>query len=147
MGDKAVGDGAWMHEIGFEVRDYELDLQGIVNNSVYQNYLEHARHKFLREIGLDFSDLHARGIDAIVTRAEIDYRSSLRSGDRFVVQTRVEQHGRLRFIFRQEIRRVDDKAACIEARIVAATLVNGRPAPCEEIRLALEKAASSLRRS
>ena len=34
-----------------EVRDYECDLQGIVNNAEYQHYLEHARHQFLRSVG------------------------------------------------------------------------------------------------
>lgn len=29
--------------IDLKVRDYECDLQGIVNNGVYFNYLEHAR--------------------------------------------------------------------------------------------------------
>ena len=33
-------------ELKMSVRDYECDLQGIVNNAVYQNYLEHARHQF-----------------------------------------------------------------------------------------------------
>ncbi|MFT5505662.1 MAG: acyl-CoA thioester hydrolase, partial [Gammaproteobacteria bacterium] len=28
------------HEIVFMVRDYECDMQGVVNNGVYQNYLE-----------------------------------------------------------------------------------------------------------
>ena len=34
------------------VRDYECDLQGVVNNAVYQNYLEHARHQYLQSLGL-----------------------------------------------------------------------------------------------
>ncbi|NLI24182.1 MAG: acyl-CoA thioesterase, partial [Bacteroidales bacterium] len=29
-------------ELEMEVRDYECDIQGIVNNAVYMNYLEHA---------------------------------------------------------------------------------------------------------
>ena len=46
----------------FDVRDYECDMQGVVNNSVYQNYLEHTRHKYLQEIGLDFAMLTEKGI-------------------------------------------------------------------------------------
>ena len=57
-------------ELEMQVRDYECDIQGIVNNSVYQNYLEHCRHKFLNKAGLDFAELHNDGIDAVVIRAE-----------------------------------------------------------------------------
>ena len=46
------------------VRDYECDLQGVVNNAVYQNYLEHARHEYLKSIGIDFAALTAQGIEA-----------------------------------------------------------------------------------
>ena len=62
------------------VRDYECDMQGVVNNSVYQNYLEHARHEFLKHKGLEFADLTRRGIIVVVVRAELDYLQSLRSG-------------------------------------------------------------------
>lgn len=34
-------------EIELDVRDSECDLQGVVNNAIYQNYFEHARHQFL----------------------------------------------------------------------------------------------------
>jgi acyl-CoA thioester hydrolase len=130
---------SWMHEIELEVRDYELDLQGIVNNAVYQNYLEHGRHKFCQSLGLDFAALHGRGVDPVVVRAEVDYRQSLRSLDRFVIRSRVEVHGRLRFIFSQEIVRLADSAVCVRAKITAATLRDGRPGPCTEIIEALAR--------
>ena len=75
------------YHLDFSVRDYELDLQGIVNNAVYLNYLEHARHEFLKSKGLDFNELHLQGYDAVVVRSEVDYKKSLRSGDEFTVET------------------------------------------------------------
>ena len=56
------------------VRDYECDLQGVVNNAVYQNYLEHARHQYLQSLGLSFARFHEQGHDLVLTRAEIDYK-------------------------------------------------------------------------
>jgi acyl-CoA thioester hydrolase len=111
-----------------EVRDYECDLQGIVNNSVYQNYLEHARHLFIKERGLDFAEVTARGIFLIVVRAEIDYKFPLKSGHRFRVDLRLERVTRIRFAFVQEITCLDEEKLAIKARIITASMdANGRP--------------------
>jgi len=122
----------WHHSIELEVRDYELDAQGIVNNSVYLNYCEHARHRAIGVLGLDFYTLHTEGWDPVVVRAELDYKASLRSCDQFQVRTRIEPMGKLRFLFVQEIVRKDGTIA-VEAKITAATLKNGRPTPCPAI--------------
>lgn len=114
-------------ELGFKVRDYELDLQGIVNNAVYQNYLEHARHEMLDESGVNFNALHIEGYDAVVIRAEIDYKKALGSGDKFIVRTFVERDGRLKIVFNQEIIRNKDQAVMVKARIFAACIHKGRP--------------------
>lgn len=45
----------YQYKLDFEVRDYECDMSNIVNNSVYLNYLEHTRHKFLKSMGIDFA--------------------------------------------------------------------------------------------
>ena len=115
------------HSLDFDVRDYELDLQGIVNNSVYQNYIEHARHEFLKKHALDFNQLHIDGYDAVVIRAEIDYKHSLKSGDTFRVQTGVSRLGRLKIIFHQQIIRKSDNLRILDAKIFTACIFNNRP--------------------
>ena len=39
-------DTKYVYEREMEVRDYELDAEGIVNNANYLHYLEHTRHGF-----------------------------------------------------------------------------------------------------
>lgn len=114
-------------EIELQVRDYECDLQGIVNNAVYQNYLEHCRHKFLNHVGLDFAQLHNDGIDAVVIRAELDYKFPLRPGDDFLVRLKIGKQGNLRIIFNQQIIRKKDEKLMVNARITSVLTKNGRP--------------------
>lgn len=120
------------------VRDYECDMQGVVNNAVYQHYLEHARHEFLKSRGLDFADLTERGIIVVVIRAELDYRRSLRSGDAFTIGVATERESRLRLAFVQQIVHVPTGAIVMDARIIT-TAVNaaGRPYFPEELQLLL----------
>jgi acyl-CoA thioester hydrolase len=112
----------------FAVRDYECDMQGVVNNAVYQNYLEHARHEFLKSRGLDFAQLTASGIIVVVIRAEIDYRASLRSGDEFNVSVEPVMVSALRLAFRQRISLVETGRVMVDAVIVTTAINNrGRP--------------------
>jgi acyl-CoA thioester hydrolase len=115
------------------VRDYECDLQGIVNNAIYQHYLEHARHEFLISRGVSFAALHKEGLDLIVIRVEIDYRYSLKSRDRFVVRLNLRREGNLRFIFEQDIFRMPDEKLIINAKVTGIATRNGRPVSPEKI--------------
>ncbi len=110
------------------VRDYECDLQGVVNNAVYQNYLEHARHEYLKSIGIDFAALAAQGINLVVTRVEIDYKLSLASGDRFTVDVRPVRISPVRIGFNQEIRRLPDNKVIIRG-VVTGTALNAKGRP------------------
>ena len=92
----------YIFELELKVRDYECDIQGIVNNSVYQQYLEHTRHEFLEENGISFAVLHQQGIDAVVSSIEIAYKSPLKPGDRFTSKLYVTKEG-VRYIFHQGI--------------------------------------------
>ena len=129
----------YLYELEFSVRDYECDLLGIVNNAVYQNYLEHARHEFLHSISIDFAKMHEKGKDAVMVRAEIDYKFPLRSRDKFVVRLNLQRKGRLKFIFDQDIYRLPDEKLILKAIVTATCLQNGRPVIPEEIIKAIEK--------
>ncbi|MFA9392378.1 MAG: acyl-CoA thioesterase [Prolixibacteraceae bacterium] len=128
-------------ELEFKVRDYECDLQGVVNNSVYQNYLEHTRHEFMLSIGLDFAELFKNGVMAVVARVDLAYKTPLVSGDRFVSRLRVEHEG-IKYMFYQDIYRKSDEKLCLKGIVTTTSIVNGRLAVSEEIKAALEKVAA-----
>lgn len=114
--------------LDFKVRDYECDMQGVVNNSVYQNYLEHARHEFLLANGVDFAELARQKINLVVLRAELDYKASLVSGDEFYVDVVIVQSSRVRFDFLQNIYRKKDNKLVLAAKITGTSLSErGRP--------------------
>jgi acyl-CoA thioester hydrolase len=117
------------YKVAFKVRDYECDLQGVVNNANYQHYLEHARHEFLLSMGVSFSGLHDEGIDLIVTRVEIDYKYPLRSRNEFIVKTAVERDGHVKLVFRQEICLLPEGKTVVLARVTGIASRNGRPVP------------------
>lgn len=112
---------------GFAVRDYECDIQGVVNNANYLHYLEHARHEFLISKGISFSKFHEEGIDLIVTRVEIDYKYPLRSLDKFVVCINIQREGNVRIIFAQDIFRQTDHRLIVNSKVTAIATKNGRP--------------------
>lgn len=112
----------------FKVRDYECDLQGVVNNGVYQNYLEHARHEYLLSSGIKFAELAKNNINLVVVRAELDYKLPLKSGDEFWVGLNISRPSKLRFEFQQDIFRTADEKLMLSARITG-TSVNEQGKP------------------
>ena len=103
----------YCYELKMKVRDYECDLQGIVNNANYQHYMEHTRHEFLLSTGVSFADLHNRGIDAVVARLNIAFKTPLKSGDEFVSKLRLKKEG-IKFVFYQDIFRLPDMKCAIK---------------------------------
>lgn len=115
----------YIYELEMKVRDYECDMQGVVNNAVYQNYLEHTRHEFLQTLGEDFDQWTREGVFPMVAKAELEYKVSLKSGDKFVSRLSMARKGP-RYIFFQDIYRVADQKLCVKAQIQIITVVNGR---------------------
>jgi acyl-CoA thioester hydrolase len=115
-------------DVAFKVRDYECDMDHVVNNAVYLNYLEHARHELLGSLGIQFGELSRQGISLVVTRIEVDFKASLTSGDAFFVRTALNRKGRIRLQFSQNIYRIPDNQLMLSA-IVTGTALNERGRP------------------
>lgn len=74
-----------------EVRDYECDIQGIVNNANYLHFTEHTRHLFLKHTGLSFASLHEKGVDPVVARMTLQYKAPLQCDDVMVSKLWIEK--------------------------------------------------------
>ena len=109
----------------FLVRDYECDLQGIVNNANYQHYLEHARHVYIKSLGIDFSELHQQGIDLVVARLEMAFKTPLKSNDQFEVTVSIKKEG-IRWVFIQEILRLPDHKIVVKAKVDTVAVIHGK---------------------
>ncbi|HRF85405.1 MAG TPA: acyl-CoA thioesterase [Alloprevotella sp.] len=128
----------YIYELRLKVRDYECDLQGIVNNANYQHYIEHTRHEFLRSENVSFADLHNRGIDAVVARLTMAFKTPLRSGDEFVSKLALRKEG-IKYVFVQDIFRLPDLRPVLRSTVDTVCLINGRLADCEELNNAFRK--------
>jgi acyl-CoA thioester hydrolase len=103
-------------------------MQGIVNNAVYQNYLEYCRHEFLLSVGIDFNQLTREKIFLVVVRAELDYKTPLHGGDVFWIGLNLERVSPIRFVFLQDIFRYPDQKLVLSARTTGTALnEKGRP--------------------
>ena len=108
-----------------KVRDYECDVQGVVNNANYQHYLEHARHEFLEQVGGSFSQMHAEGLDLMVSKITLEYKRPLRGGDNFVVCINARRKG-AKLVFRQDIYNLADDSLSLKGEVDIVCLKNGR---------------------
>lgn len=128
----------YIYETRMEVRDYECDIQGIVNNANYLHYIEHTRHLFLLSTGLSFAQMHEHGIDAVVARMNLQYKTPLRCDDQFISRLSLKKEG-IRYIFYQDIYRASDEKLCFKSTVELVVLINGRLGNSEEYDAAFAK--------
>jgi acyl-CoA thioester hydrolase len=117
------------YNLRFIVRDYECDLQGVVNNANYQHYLEHARNEFLISKGVSFVELHDEGTDLIITKVEIEYKYPLKSRDEFFVTVNIQREGNARILFIQDIYRLPDLKLIVKSKVTGVATKKGKPVP------------------
>ena len=96
-------------KVSFEVRDNEVDMQGVVNNTNYFIYLAHCRHKYIESIGISFSEFAKKKQNLFLLATETVFKNALRPADKFYVTCQaVAMHSKMKFAFKQEIRLIDN---------------------------------------
>lgn len=128
----------YLYQIEMTTRDYECDVQGVVNNANYVHYLEATRHAWLLAEGFSFRKWHDEGIDVMVSEIDIHYKTPLRGQERFLSCLNLHRDG-ARFIFEQDIYRADDGRLCVSAEVSVVCLVNGRLTRGDEVAAHFER--------
>ncbi len=118
-------DIEYIFELPIQVRDYEVDSQGIVNNAVYLHYMEHTRHEFCRMAGTTFRNMQEQGIDPVLRKVDIEYLLPLRLGESMCSKLAMRREGP-RFIFIQDIFKLPGNEPVAKAEISVVCLENGR---------------------
>ncbi len=117
-------DKKYIFELPMKVRDYEVDSEGIVNNAIYLHYLEHTRHEFCESAGFTFREMHSRGIDPVLSKVEIEYKTPLRLGESMISRLALSRKGPL-FVFIQDIYTPEGDIV-VKAKVWVATLIDGK---------------------
>ena len=91
------------HKCSLTVRAYECDSYGHVNNAVYLNYLEYARHEFLNSVGITLSTFREMGFGLIVARVCIDYKRPAVEGDPLNIITIPIKKNKASGVFKQTV--------------------------------------------
>lgn len=115
-----------MFRLEMDVRDSELDAQGIVNNSNYFRYMEHARHKYLQTLGPSFIELAQQKQLLVLLETHMQFKQSLKSNDRFYVTCSMELESRVRVACVQHIYRLPDEKLMCSARNIVTCIDGNR---------------------
>ena len=121
----------YIFEARMQVRDYECDIEGIVNNANYLHYCEHTRHLFLKQCGLSFAEMHEKGVDAVVARMTMQFKTPLRPDDEFMSRLGLTKEG-IKYVFHHDLYREADNKLCFRANVELVCIVNGRLSGSED---------------
>lgn len=89
------------------VRFGETDMQNVVYYANYLLYAEVGRFAYLRELGLLYGDLVAKGLDFTIGEASVRYRAPLRFDEEFDIKVRVGAVRHSSWAFEYAIDRAD----------------------------------------
>ena len=100
-----------------QVRSYELDSFGHVNNAVFLNYLEYARTEYLLQRGLSFRDFFKWNAIPYVTLVKMQFKSSARVHDMLEIYGEISEWRKIQFTIHYEIMNLSSKKLSLIADV------------------------------
>ena len=108
----------------------ETNARGWVTDSALLILFEAARADALRDLGLPYETIQARGINALTVEARFVNYDCAYLEDPLVVHTSMRNGGRLRFSFVYELRRDTDNALIASGETVHVLVESASGQPC-----------------
>ncbi|KAF3788840.1 hypothetical protein EJ110_NYTH20171 [Nymphaea thermarum] len=103
---------SWMqgyHDVELQVRDYELDQYGVVNNARYAHFVEHGITDLLLKLGIDTDVFISRGFKGAIRETWMKYLSPLKRRDSFVLKMKISEVSATRMRFEYYIFKLTNK--------------------------------------
>lgn len=129
------------------VRYAETDGMGVVYHANYLVWCDMARTEHLRQAGIRYRELEARGLYLVVTEAALRFRRPARFDDELAVRCWVRDVRSRQVTFGYAVERADERSPLVTAQTTLMALDAAR-APSrltEEVRHALHPVADPVR--
>ncbi len=100
----------------FRARYAETDAMGVVHHAVYPVWFEMGRSDFMREAGVPYTEVEARGYYLMLSGLSVRYHSAARYDDQLTLNTRVSEVRSRTCIIQYELRRGEELLATGETQ-------------------------------
>jgi len=105
----------------------DTDCGNVVYYANYLKYMERSRTELLREMGIDVSHYHRKGIVFVVAEAHVKYKAPAKYDDLIEIITTIKELTPVTIVFDSTICK-DDGMLLVEAKIrVACITTQGKP--------------------
>jgi len=92
----------------FRVRYAECDVQNVVFNARYGDFVDSSFTEFMRATGLEYKAWLARGLDTQVVKLTMEYAAPARFDDLIIAEVQCTRIGRTSFTMTSRFLREDD---------------------------------------
>jgi YbgC/YbaW family acyl-CoA thioester hydrolase len=125
------------YQCRLQVRGYELDSFGHVNNAVYVSYFEEARWRMLADDGITLETFKQWKRFPVIAQLEIQYKRPTYLGEWLEITSRCLEQTKTTFLIEHQIHRTHESSSdreLVTSGKVKVVMVNelGRPADLPE---------------